>query len=106
MKNSEKYQFKIHESIKLGLFPLEVVPKPVMCIVYVRVFAAFDADIDFPNAQQHKYHHNDKFTVFDVWCAGLAHKAVKHIDSDLGSHRPGLLLERSLRPHDAFCIAG
>jgi hypothetical protein len=36
----------------------------------------------------------------NVWCAGLGDEAFKHIDADLASYR--LLLERSLRPHDAF----
>jgi hypothetical protein len=107
VKNADKYQFKIHESlfdamdpIGLGLFPekLKVVPKPVICIVFA--LAAVDAGVDFPNTRQRDDHHNDKLTAFDVWCAGLGDNTFKDIDADLASYR--LLLERSLRPHDAF----
>ena len=109
VKNAEKYQFRIHESlfdamdpIGLGLFPdtdkLKVVPKPVIRIVFA--LAAVDAGVDIPDTREREDHHHDNFTAFDVWCAGLADKTFKHIDGDLASYR--LLLERSLRPHDAF----
>jgi hypothetical protein len=107
VKNAEKFQLKVDNSlfdgmdpIKLGLFPdtgkLKVVPKPVVRIVFA--LAALEAGVDFPTAQQRE--HYDNYTAFDVWCAGLGDKALKHIDADLASYR--LLLERSLRPHDAF----
>ncbi|KAF8492187.1 hypothetical protein F5888DRAFT_1619276, partial [Russula emetica] len=108
VKNSETYQLKIDKTlfdnmnpIKLGLFPDKVDPvdpKPVIRIVFA--LAAIDAGVDFPEARQRDHHRHDEFTAFDVWCAGLGDKAFKHIDGDLGSYR--LLLERSLRPHDAF----
>ena len=107
VKNTDKYQFKVHESlfdamdpIELGLFPekLKVVPKPVIRMVFA--LAAVDTGVDFPNTRQREDHHNDKFTAFDVWCAGLGRKTFKHIDANLESYR--LLLERSLRRHDAF----
>ncbi|KAF8492177.1 hypothetical protein F5888DRAFT_1806903 [Russula emetica] len=105
VKNAEKYQSKFDKSlfdgmnpIKLGLFPDKVDPKPVIRIVFA--LAAVNAGVDFPDAPQRDHHHYDKFTAFDVWCAGLENKTFKHIGADLGSYR--LLLERSLRRHDAF----
>jgi hypothetical protein len=106
VKNSEKYQstlvktlFDRTNPIGLGLFPAQVVPKPVIRIVFA--LAAVDAGVYFPKARQRDHHYDDRFTAFDIWCAGLGAKAFKHIDSgDLMSYQ--LLLERSLRPHDAF----
>jgi len=102
--NAENYQsdvdkllFDCMDPVKLGLFPDEVVPKPVIRIVFT--LAAREAGVHFPQARRREYHH-DKFTAFDVWCAGLADETFKHIGTDLASYR--LLLERSLRSHDAF----
>ena len=107
--NAESFQSRYDESlfdhmepIKLGLFPdtdkLKVFPKPVIRIVFA--LAALEAGVDYPPARELEHHHPDGFTAFDVWCAGLGEKAFKHIDPDLVSYR--LLLERSLRSHDAF----
>ena len=109
VKNSEDYQLTIDKTlfdgldpIKLRLFPdtdkLKVVPKPVIRIVFA--LAAREAGVNLRKAREREHHHYDKLTAFDVWCAGLGDKAFKHIDGDLASYR--LLLERSLRPHDAF----
>src|SRR6267154_4928228 len=90
------------EPIKLGLFPntdkLKVVPKPVIRIVFA--LAAVEAGVDYPPKRERDLHHGEKYTTFDVWCAGLGNKAFKHIDADLVSYR--LLLDRSRRSHDAF----
>jgi len=113
VKNAEKYQSKINKTlfdgmdpIKLGLFPDTgpdaVVPKPVIRIVFA--LAAVDDGVDFPDARQRERHRYDNFTAFDLWCAGLGPKAFKHIDGDLKSYQH--LLERSLRPHDAFDLQG
>lgn len=124
VKNSTTYKFKITQSvfdginpIKLGLFPdvvpksdlfpnetvkKPVIPKPVIRIVFA--LAADKAGVNFPTQSTREHHHHDKFTAFDVWCAGLGDETFKHIDDDLGSYR--LLLERSLRPHDAFTLEG
>ena len=105
VKNSERYQLKIHKSlfdgmdpISLGIFPDKVDPKPVIRIVFA--LAALDAGVDFLDARQRERHHTDRFTAFDVWCAGLDKETFNHIGGDMSSYR--LLLERSLRPHDAF----
>ena len=111
VKNADEYQLTIDKTlfdamnpIVLGLFPntnkLKVVPKPVIRIVFA--LASLEAGVNFPKARQREHHHPDKFTAFDVWCAGLGDKVFKHVtvDGDLASYR--LLLERSLRPHEAF----
>jgi hypothetical protein len=109
VKNAEKFKLNFDKTlfdgmdpIKLGLFPntekSKVVPKPLIRMVFA--LAAPGAGVDFPPARERPHHHYDKYTAFDVWCAGLGDKAFKHIDADLASYR--LLLERSLRPHDAF----
>jgi hypothetical protein len=110
VKNAENFQLTVDNSlfdrmdpIKLGLFHKpnqmeEVDPKPVIRIVFA--LAAVQAGVDFPNTRQREHHYPDKFTAFDVWCAGLGNKAFKNTDGDLASYQ--LLLERSLRPHDAF----
>jgi hypothetical protein len=106
VKNAEQYQFLqsgktlfdgMHP-INLGLFPKKGYSKPVIRMVFA--LAATHASVDFPEARERKHHHPDEYTAFDVWCAGLGDKAFKHIDTDLVSYQK--LLDRSLRPHDAF----
>jgi hypothetical protein len=109
VKNSDTFQLPINKSlfdaldpIRLKLFPdpdkSNVVPKPVIRIVFA--LAAPEAGVNFPEPRGREHHRYDRFTAFDVWCAGLGDEAFKHIDADLASYR--LLLDRSLRPHDAF----
>jgi hypothetical protein len=123
VKNAERYQNSIDKTlfdgmdpIKLGLFPDEVpvksdlfpneedsrpvTPKPVIRIVFA--LAARDGGVNFPEERERDHHYADKFTAFDVWCAGLSEETFKHIDGDLDLVSYRLLLERSLRPHDAF----
>ena len=105
VKNAENYQSNIDKTlfdgmdpINLGLFPDNVVPKPVIRIVFA--LAAVEAGVHFPKARKRVHHHHDPFTAFDVWSAGLGIEAFKGIQGDLRSYEH--LLERSLRPHDAF----
>ena len=116
VKNAERYQLNIDkllfdgmDPIKLGLFPdpevapeQKVIPKPVIHMVFA--LASREAGVNFPEERGREHHHPDKFTSFDVWCAGLGKETFKHIDDDLASYR--LLLERSFRPHDAFKLQG
>jgi hypothetical protein len=105
VKNDEKYKLKIGKTlfdrmspVKLGLFPDGVNPKPVIRLVLA--LASKDAGVSFPGVREHEPHHPDSFTAFDVWIAGLSAASHKHIGKDLPSYIS--LLERSLRPHDAF----
>lgn len=120
VKNSVTYKLTIDKTlfdrmdpIALGLFPKSHVvggvtvkavdPKPVIRIVFA--LATSDAGVNFPEARQ-RQHHPDKFTSFDVWCAGLGNATYKNIGTsgDLASYRR--LLERALRPHDGFEFLG
>jgi len=109
VKNAEDFQLTIKKTlfdkmdpIALGLFPnteeLKVAPKPVIRIVFA--LAAHKAGVEVRTEPQRRRHHEDPFTAFDIWCAGLGDKAFKHTDADLVWYQQ--LLERSLRPHDAF----
>ena len=108
LKNDEKYMLKIDKElfdnmdpIKLGLFPPNVNPKPVIQIVFA--LASTDVGIKFPKERGCERHHEDGFTAFDVWCTGLSNDTFKNLDNDLTSYQ--FLLERSLRAHDAFELA-
>ena len=105
VKIDEKYTLKVDKElfdnmdpIKLGLFPPSVDPKPVIRIVFA--LASTDVGVDFPQERGPERHHEDRFTAFDVWCAGLSKDTFKHLDDDLASYQ--FLLERSLRAHGAF----
>jgi hypothetical protein len=58
------------------------------------------AGVSFPSVREHNQRTGDPYTAFDIWCAGLSQDTFKGIDDDIGVYR--LLLQRSLRPHDAF----
>jgi hypothetical protein len=105
VKNAEQYKLKIDNElfvkmnpIDLGLFPSGVDAKPVIRIVLA--LASTKAGVNFPEQRGREHHYDDPFTAFDVWCAGLSNDTFRHIDDDLTSYQ--LLLERSLRSHDAF----
>ncbi len=105
VKNAQKYKLKIDNElfvkmnpIELGLFPSGVDAKPVIRIVLA--LASTKAGVNFPEQRGREHHYDDPFTAFDVWCAGLSNDTFRHIDDDLASYQ--LLLERSLRSHDAF----
>jgi hypothetical protein len=104
VKNAEKYKLEIDKTLFDGMSPIKflfsngVDPKPVIRIVLA--LASREAGVTFPKARERGPHCPDTFTAFDVWIAGLSTAAYKHMDEDLGSYRN--LLERSLRPHDAF----
>jgi hypothetical protein len=96
--NIKKTLFDGMNPTKLRLFPNGVDPKPVIRIVFA--LASRRAGVNFPKVRQRRRHHFDSFTAFDVWIAGLSTAAFKHLDEDVESYR--IMLERSLRPHDAF----
>jgi hypothetical protein len=107
VKNAEEYKFEIDKTlfdrmdpIKLGLFPDGMTPKPVIRIVFA--LASGEAGINYREPRKRRARSPDPFTAFDIWFAGLSTAAFKCIDEDkdLASYR--LLLDRSLRPHDAF----
>jgi hypothetical protein len=105
VKNDTEYNLRIDKKlfdaidpIALRLFPEGVVPKPIIRIVFA--LASREAGVTFPEPRGSPPHHSDEFTTFDVWIAGLSTAAYKHTGEDLESYQ--ILLQRSLRPHDAF----
>ncbi|KAF8339651.1 uncharacterized protein EI90DRAFT_3037372 [Cantharellus anzutake] len=77
---------------------LEVVPKPVIRVVFA--LASPEPAVIFKEQPEAK-HPFDGFTTFDIWLAGLSHETFRQIQEvDLESYK--ILLERSLMPHDAF----
>ncbi|SRR6266849_4427021 len=69
-------------------------PKPVIRLVLA--LSSPEAGIIFPERASHL----NSFTAFDIWLAGLSTDTFQHIGGDLKSYEA--LLERSVRPHDAF----
>jgi hypothetical protein len=106
VKNAERFKKEIKKPIfdamspfDLGIFPKDgrVLPKPVIRLVLA--LSSPEAGVIFPERDSHQRHPNT-FTAFDVWLAGLSTDTFKQIGEYLKSYEA--LLERSLRPHDAF----
>jgi len=103
VKNASKYGKKVDTKLFDALCPFRVglfddndedsTPRPVIRMVFA--LASKESDIDFPKVDESC----NEFTAFDIWCAGLSCFPVVGKD-DLASYQ--ILLERSLRPHDAF----
>jgi hypothetical protein len=111
VKNDERFKKKIAPTLfdrmspsKLGIFPKNrssttVIPKPVIRLVFA--LASPQAGVVFrERANPNRKRHFNNFTAFDIWLAGLSTDTFRQIGGDLGPYH--ILLERSLRPHDAF----
>ncbi len=107
VKNSEEYQSTIHKALydkmnpkKLGLFPGDVTPKPIVRIVFT--LASRKARVTVSQSPQRTTRHSQPspHTAFDIWVAGLSTDAYQQIADDEASYR--FLLDRSIRNHDAF----
>ncbi|KAH9980495.1 hypothetical protein BJV74DRAFT_856534 [Russula compacta] len=82
----------------VGLFFAEQQPRPVLRVVFA-LASPQSSVIVRPNREV--VHYADQFTAFDIWCAELTQSTFKCIgEKDVESYK--VLLERSLRPHDAF----
>jgi hypothetical protein len=109
VKNTERFKKNIQETpfdfmspFDLGIFPEDgpstaVTPKPVIRLVFA--LASPEAGVVFRERVEHKSH-PDLFTTFDIWLAGLSTDTFGQIGGDLAAYQT--LLERSVRPHDAF----
>jgi hypothetical protein len=109
VKNAERFKKDIQESLfvamspfDLGVFPEEgtpttVTPKPVIRLVLA--LASPEAGVAF-REEPERESDSDTFTAFDIWLAGLSEATFGKIGDDLVSYQ--YLLDRSLRPHDAF----
>jgi hypothetical protein len=106
VKNAEAYNLKINNTLfdamdprVLGLHSVESLP----VIRMVFALGSSQMGVRFPTLRKRAPRHagdGDKFTSFDVWCAGLSQHTYRQIGEDLHSYRD--LLDRSLQPHDVF----
>ena len=105
VKNSESYGpnvdsrlFHAMDPCRLGMLSDD--PLPIIRIVFA--LASPKAGVGFPPRRERENHRPDKFTSFDIWCAGLSTKIFKQIGGDLDSYVK--LLDRS-QTHDAFNVS-
>jgi len=108
VKNSRRYGRKIDKTLfdamdpfSIGLFPSpnpdNLPPKPIIRMVFAFALDE-ECGVLFPSTPT--LQQRDKFTAFDVWCAGLSSDTFRHIGDDFASYRR--LLELSLQFHDTF----
>jgi hypothetical protein len=122
VKNDDRFKKNLHKvlfdgmsPLKLGIFPKDgsstrvtpkstgdrVTPKPVIRLVFALASSEAEAGVVFrTRADPNRKLYSDQFTAFDIWLAGLSPKTFRQIGKDSEPYR--ILLERSLRPHDAF----
>jgi hypothetical protein len=106
VKTAEAYKLKVNNTLfdamdprVLGLHSID--PPPIIRIVFA--LGSSQAGVRFPTLRKRsprRASNGDKFTAFDVWCAGLSTETFRQIGNDLDSYQD--LLDRSLRPHDVF----
>jgi hypothetical protein len=106
VRNAERFKKDIEETLfdamdpfDLGIFPEDgpVTPKPVIRLVFA--LGSPEAGVVFPEREESD-RDPDAFTTFDIWLAGLSTDTFGQIGGDLAAYHT--LLDRSLRPHDAF----
>lgn len=96
--NVDKTLFDGMNPFRVGLFDaVNANPLPVIRLVFA--LASHTAAVVFPEVPDRK-NHPDKFTAYDIWCAGLSPDTFRDIDDDLECYNS--LLLRSLQPHDAY----
>jgi hypothetical protein len=100
VKNSSKYGNKVNTKLfenlcpfQVGLFDEGSTPRPVIRMIFA--LASQESEVHFLKASESC----NEFTGFDIWFSGLSCFGSVHKD-DLVSYQ--VLLDRSLRPHDAF----
>ncbi|KAH9962325.1 hypothetical protein BJV74DRAFT_954499 [Russula compacta] len=94
----EETLFDSMDPFDVGLFSDGQQPRPVLRVVSA-LASPQSSVIVRPNREA--VDDADQFTAFDIWCAGLTQSTFECIEEkDVESYK--LLLERSLRPHDAF----
>ena len=91
--------FNAMDPFLVGLFPEGRSPRPVIRVVFA-LASPKSAVVLSNNSRTREPHHPDGFTAFDIWCAGLSNDTFRHIGDDVMPYK--VLLERSLKPHDAF----
>jgi hypothetical protein len=106
VKNSKEYGLNINNKLfdamdPCGLGLLSDHPRPIIRMVFA--LASPEAGVRFPTRRSREPHHADKYTSFDIWCAGLSMETFQQIGDDLDSYQK--LLDRSQLPHDAFNVS-
>jgi len=105
VKNSTTYGLHITQKLFDAMDPshlgiLSGSPQPLIRMVFA--LASSKAGIRLPSRRTRETRHRDKFTSYDIWCAGLSAKTFHQIGHDLDSYQ--VLLDRS-QQHDAFDVA-
>ena len=107
VKNIERFGHHIDETsfdeldpFRVGLFSDEQDPRPVIRMVLE--LGSTSSSVLFPTrtAREDEHLTRDRFTSFDIWCAGLSEDTYKAVGDDLASYQ--LLLRRSRRRHGTF----
>jgi hypothetical protein len=104
VKNDRAFKKNIKTSLFGAMDPFEVdlfsdgdTPLPVIRMVFA--LASVEPGVSFTPVPESR-HCGERFTGYDIWCAGLSAKTFNGIDADVESYKK--LLTRSLKPHDAF----
>ena len=93
----KKTLFDAMDPFDVGLFSDGDTPLPVIRMVFA--LAAEQPGVSFPDIPE-RGNHTERFTAYDVWCAGLSPETFKDIGDDLSSYQA--LLHRSLQSHDVY----
>ena len=114
VRTVKRFQYKIDQTSFDLMDPIDLLfsdkqlPRPVIRLVFALgsdetgvVFSPRSASESAEPDSEHHDHPADRFTSFDIWCAGLFPDTFGPvIEEDLKSYRT--LLKRSLRRHGAF----
>jgi hypothetical protein len=96
----DKTLFDAMDPFRVGLLPKsDKKLKPLPLIRLVFALASEKAGVVFPPVASRKGRPN-KFTAYDIWCAGLSPETFRDTGNDLESYN--FLLLRLLQPHEAF----
>ena len=92
----DKLLFDCMDPFRDGLFSEYDRPLPVIRMVFA--LGSENPGVVFPEDRRH----NDAFTAYDIWCAGLSSDTFRDIGSDLRWYEA--LILRSMRRHDGFDV--
>ena len=93
----DKHSFDCMDPFRVGLFSEDDRPLPVIRMVFA--LGSDKVGVVFPTVEEGK-RDVDRFTAYDIWCAGLSPDVFRDIGSDLESYKS--LFLRSLQSHDGF----
>jgi hypothetical protein len=105
VKNNKDFGPKVDKTLFDGMNPFRVGlfsegDEPLLPVIrLVFALASDKASVTFPTVAERK-HHPDKFTAYDIWCAGLSPDTFRNIGEDSKWYK--LLLARPRELVDAF----